>query len=94
MTDERTEELLFDINGKLASIETKLDGMSETLLKHESRLTMIEQNFSRHISCCNGNEASFKDKMLELLGKCLIIGLTVIASLTGAGSLIVRIVGH
>lgn len=28
MTDDRVEELLFDINGKLAAISTKLDSVS------------------------------------------------------------------
>ena len=50
MTDEKIEEVLFDISGKLASIETKLDSMSETVLKHESRITLFEQNFQKHLT--------------------------------------------
>lgn len=35
----------------------------------------------------------FKTEMLKLLGKCLMIGLTAIASLVGAGGLLQKIFG-
>jgi len=88
MTDEKIEEILFQISGKLAGIESKLDTLSETILRHESRLTVLEQNFQKHISESPKSDDNFKTEMLKLVGKALIIATATIASLTGAGALL------
>ena len=44
MTDDRVEELLFDINGKLAAISTKLDAVSELSMNHETRIRGLEES--------------------------------------------------
>lgn len=44
MTDDRVEELLFDINGKLAAISTKLDSVSELSMNHETRIRGLEES--------------------------------------------------
>lgn len=93
MTDERTEEILFDINGKLSSIGTKLDTLSETILKHESRITTIENNFNNHIIETKSikPDDDFKTQILKLLSKALIISLCALGALTGSAGLITKL---
>ena len=85
MTDERVEEVLFDINGKLSAISTKLDTLSGVVVGHESRIQKLEDAASK---ADPKTEDSFKTEMLKLLAKSVMIGLIVIASLTGASSII------
>lgn len=49
----------------------------EKLTEHESRITRLESSPS-----------SFKDDMLKLLAKALIISLTCLGAVVGAGSLL------
>lgn len=44
MTDDRVEELLFDINGKLSAISTKLDSVSDLAMNHETRIRGLEES--------------------------------------------------
>lgn len=84
MTNGKIEEMLFDINGTLCKIETRLSSVVEILTQHEHRITTLEKT---------GNGDGFKVEMLKLLGKCLIIALTSIATLVGAGSLLSKVFG-
>ena len=83
MTNNKLEEMLFDINGTLCKIETRLSSVVEILTQHEHRITTLETQG-------NGGSDSFKTYMLKLLGKCLVIALTAIAALVGAGGLLAK----
>lgn len=85
MTDDRVEELLFDINGKLAAISTKLDAVSDLAMNHETRIRGLEENMKEIQS--GEKEESFKAEILKLLAKALLIALVAIGSLTGATSM-------
>ena len=88
MTDDRVEELLFDINGKLAAISTKLDSVNELAMNHETRIRGLEESVKEIMS--SGKEStgeSFKAEMLKLLAKALLVALVAIGSLTGATSM-------
>lgn len=93
MTDDRVEELLFDINGKLASISTKLDSVSELAMNHETRIRGLEESIKelqadgKSGSKDDSKEESFKTEILKLLAKALLIALVAIGSLTGATSM-------
>lgn len=84
MTDERVEEVLFDINGKLSAISTKLDTLSGVVVGHESRIQKLEDAASK----ADSKTEDFKTEMLKLLAKSVTIGLVVIASLTGASNIV------
>ena len=90
MTDDRVEELLFDINGKLASISTKLDAVSELSMNHETRIRGLEESMKEIQSGekADSKEESFKTEILKLLAKALLIALVAIGSLTGATSML------
>lgn len=92
MTDDRVEELLFDINGKLAAISTKLDAVSDLAMNHETRIRGLEENMKEiqsggKESKDNTKEESFKAEILKLLAKALLIAIVAIGSLTGATSM-------
>lgn len=88
MTDDRVEELLFDINGKLAAISTKLDAVSELSMNHETRIRGLEESMKEIQSGeKESKEESFKAEILKLLAKALLIALVAIGSLTGATSM-------
>ena len=94
MNDERVEELLFSISGKLSSIEAKVTATQETLLRHESRITSIEDKIGNCYRSNNGNnknDSSLKDQLLALLAKSVVIALTALATLAGAGSILPKI---
>lgn len=93
MTDDRVEELLFDINGKLASISTKLDSVSELAMNHETRIRGLEENMKEIQSSgkAGSKEEPFKAEMLKLLAKALLVALVAIGSLTGATSMIKQV---
>ena len=94
MTDERIEEVLFEVNGKLAKIDAKLDSLSETILKHEARISKLETDLNKHlIDTVPTKDDNFKTELLKLLSKSVIIGLVIIASLTGCAGLISKILG-
>ena len=60
MNDERVEELLFTISNKLSSIEAKVTSTQETLLRHESRITSIEDKIGNCYHS-NKNDSRLKD---------------------------------
>ena len=92
MNDERVEELLFTISNKLSSIEAKVTSTQETLLRHESRITSIEDKIGNCYRSNNKNESSLKDQLLALLAKSVVIALTALATLAGAGGMLSKIV--
>lgn len=100
MTVEKQEELLFQINGKLSEINTKLDTINSIIIKHESRITNLEITITKHLTEYETKgevvvkDDGFKNDMLKLLAKALIISITSIASLCGAGSLLCKIWGN
>ena len=91
MNDERVEELLFAISNKLSSIEAKVTTTQETLLRHESRITSIEDKIGNCYRSNNKNDSSLKDQLLALLAKSVVIALTALATLAGAGSMLPKI---
>ena len=96
MNEEKITEYFIDISTKLGSIQQNLSDLSETILKHEARLTLLEQSFHKHLLevANNSNDhSSFKYEIIKLLCKCLLIGSITIASLSGAGGLIKMIYG-
>lgn len=96
MNEEKITEYFIDISTKLGSIQQNLSDLSETILKHESRLTLLEQNFHKHLlEVANNinNQSSFKNEIIKLLCKGVLVGSVTIASLSGAGGILKMIFG-
>lgn len=96
MNEEKITEYFIDISTKLGSIQQNLSDLSETILKHESRLTLLEQSFHKHLLEVANNSntpSSFKNEIIKLLCKGILVGSVTIASLSGAGGVLKMIFG-
>ena len=96
MNEEKITEYFIDISTKLGSIQQNLCDLSETILKHESRLTLLEQKFHKHlldVANSSNDHSSFKNEIIKLLCKGILVGSVTIASLSGAGGVLKMIFG-
>ena len=98
MNEEKITEYFIDISTKLGSIQQNLSDLSETILKHESRLTLLQQSFHKHLlevanNNNSNNHSSFKNEIIKLLCKGILVGSVTIASLSGAGGVLKMIFG-
>lgn len=84
--EDKITEFIIAIKTSLASIETKVDGIQTTLQNHESRIQNLEKNDQ-------SNDSTFKDDILKLLAKAILISVCGFATLAGAGSVIAKING-
>ena len=87
MNEEKIVEYLFEIKSQLSEISANQKNFQTILTNHENRIISLEENK------IDKKEDDFKTEMLKLLGKCLLIGLTAIASLVGAGGILSHIFG-
>lgn len=84
--EERYEKLNDKLDRILEKIDGKLDGMDKKIQNHEVRIVVLE---TREPS----KKDDWKTQLLMLLGKAITIGVVVIGSLVGAGSLLKPILG-
>lgn len=87
MNEDKLTELIITIKTSLASIETKVDGIQTTLQNHESRIQNLEKTDS-------SSDSTFKNDILKLLAKAILISVCGFATLAGAGSVIAKILGN
>ena len=80
-------KIAFEISTNIASLNSKFDSVMAKLADHEARIHQLEHTNQVE------NDDSFKTELLKLLAKSTIISLVVISSLTGASSLIGKILG-
>lgn len=87
MNEDKLTEFIITIKTSLASIETKVDGIQTTLQNHESRIQNLEKTDS-------SSDSTFKNDILRLLAKAILISVCGFATLAGAGSVIAKILGN
>lgn len=88
MNDEKIVEYLFQIKSQLAEISANQKNFQTILTNHENRIMSLEGNKS------SGKDEDLKSQLLKLLAKGLIIGLTIIGSLTGASKMISQVMNN
>ena len=81
MNDEKITELFIKLTGELSALNANMKNVLDKLTNHEQRLTNLEQK----------NDKGWKNELLMLLAKATVIGLVAIGSLTGASSLIQKV---
>ena len=81
MNDEKMTEFLIELNGQLQALNANMRNVLDKLTNHEQRLTSLETK----------KEGDWKNQLLMLLAKATVIGMVAIGSLTGASSLIQRV---
>lgn len=86
--DEQTK-ILLELSTKLGSIDAKLTNVCETLLRHESRIALLEQDMTKMKA--TSSQKSWKDDAMKWLIRCLIGTVGIIATLTGSSAAISKI---
>lgn len=81
MNDEKITEFFIKLTGELSALNANMKNVLDKLTNHEQRLTNLETK----------KEEGWKNQLLMLLAKATVIGLVAIGSLTGASSLIQRV---
>lgn len=81
MNDEKITEFFIKLTGELASLNANMKNVLDKLTNHEQRLTNLETK----------KEEGWKNQLLMLLAKATVIAVVSIGSLTGASSLIAKV---
>lgn len=87
MTSEDLTKIAFDISNSLAALNANMESVLSKMADHENRIHILEQYHPK------SKDDSFKDDLLKLLARATVIGLVVIGSLTGAGTIIAKMFG-
>ena len=85
--DEQTK-LFIEISRNLGEINSKLGSLCETIARHELRLTELEK-----MEKVRDGKSNFKDEVVHLLVKGLILAIGTIATMVGAGALLKPLFG-
>lgn len=97
MDDTKLTECVFEISSNLAALRANMDTVLSKMNDLDHRLTILEtkvystQNNTNNTN--NTNNKNFKDELIMLLAKSVIIGLTIIGSLSGVGTIIAKMFG-
>lgn len=76
---------MLDISQQLGNLNGNMNGVLTQLTNHNQRIQALEDKEREK------PKSDFKDEIIKLLVKCLLIGATTVATLTGAGSLVSRV---
>lgn len=94
MTSEDLTKIAFDISNSLAALNANMESVLSKMADHENRLHTLEQSQIQTTTATNNNkEDDFKTELLKLLARAVTIGLVVIGSLSGAGTIIAKMFG-
>ena len=85
MNDDESR-ILIQISQQLGEIFGEMKSVLGQLARHEERLIKLE-SVKIDASCVQTKE-SFKDELLKMLAKCLLVAITAIGSLVGAAPII------
>lgn len=85
MNDEKIYDVLMEIKSDVATVKAQVSNVISQLTNHERRLVQLE-------TVKQPEKDDFKTEMLKLLGKGIVIGLIIIGSLTGAGSILSKFI--
>ena len=83
MENDKATEMFIKL---LDEIHQNTSALKDMLANHEARITVLEKSEDKKGS-------QWKNELLMLLGKAITIGVVVIGSLAGAGSLLKPILG-
>lgn len=86
MTDDRLEEIVLKFTAAISELNANMKTTLEKLTNHEARLSILEMETKK-----DDSGSDFKEEMLKLLSKAVIISITTVASLAGAGGLLIKL---
>lgn len=82
MTEDKLEDLVIKITSELSTLNANMKSVLDKLTSHEQRISALEQN-----------KIGLKDTVIMWLVKGIIASIMIIGSLTGAASLIQKVLG-
>ena len=88
MTDDRLEEIVLKFTAAISELNANMKTTLEKLTNHEARLSILEMETKK-----DDSGSDFKEELLKLLSKAVIIAITTVASLAGAGGLLIKLIG-
>ena len=91
MDNSDLTKIAFDISNSLTGLNENMKSVLDKLSQHESRISHLEQFHLQQPQTKNDDD--FKTELLKLLARAVTIGLVVIGSLTGAGTIISNLFG-
>ena len=83
--DDKLLQAMLDISQQLGNLNGNMNGVLTQLTNHNQRIQALEEKEREK------PKSDFKEEIIKLLVKCLLIGATTVATLTGAGSLVSRV---
>lgn len=84
--NEDQSRILIQISQQLGEIFGEMKSVLGQLARHEERLTKLES--VKIDASCVQTKDSFKDELLKMLAKCLLVAITAIGSLVSAAPII------
>lgn len=83
--DEKLLQAMLDISQQLGNLNGNMNGVLTQLTNHNQRIQALEDKEREK------PKTDFKDEVIKLLVKCVLIGATCVAALTGASGLASRV---
>ena len=88
IANDKVLEALIEIKTQVAEIAANQRNFQTIITNHENRIIKLE---GTNTSEKDEKYDDFKTELLKLLAKCLMVGLTAICSLAGAGGILSKI---
>ena len=80
--EEKVIQAMMDISRELGVLNGNMSGVLTQLTNHNQRIQALEERDR------SAPKVDWKDEIIKLLVKCLLIGATAVAALTGASGLV------
>lgn len=85
MNEEKVIQAMMDISRELGVLNGNMSGVLTQLTNHNQRIQALEERDRQ------STKKDWKEDIIKLLVKCLLIGSTAVAALTGASGLVGQI---
>ena len=82
--DDKVIQAMMDISRELGVLNGNMSGVLTQLTNHNQRIQELEERDRQ----TQTTKTDWKDEIIKLLVKCLMIGATAVAALTGASGLV------
>ena len=82
--DDKVIQAMMDISRELGVLNGNMSGVLTQLTNHNQRIQALEERDRQ----TQTTKTDWKDEIIKLLVKCLLIGATAVAALTGASGLV------
>lgn len=86
--DEHISDIFIDLSKNIGEMNANIGNLCAAIQSHENRLTNLERQ-SQNV----GKDGSWKDGIIRDLVKAIIFGMATIATLSGSGALLTKIIG-